>query len=287
MLGLGKRREFLLKLLISGFFLISLSIVSWAMVWFGVLMIATVSILLHYYSTQWILSKLDLGPDAINKDDVHISPVLERLAKKYEIQKPSLYKSKSPTPLVMGLGSKESSVICISELFFNKLSQEEKESLLELAVIKIESEFCKNTEFIVHINSVILFIGSRLDLVIAIIVGLKKNKNINTHHYIFFSRISLILIRAINYFYMNEKTFLKFDETTYQNNTHLILALNKTWIYSPLEKKSTHPLLSPFNFCNFPRYVNWHKHLEVQPAIDFRTHDLQKDKNLMLESLTI
>ncbi len=287
MLGLGKRREFLLKLLICGLFLILLSLISWAMVWFGVLIIATLSIFLNYYSTQLILKKLDLGPEDQSRDDVHITPILERLSKKYEIERPALYKTKSPSPLVLALGSKDMGVICISEIFFKKLSQPEKESLLELAVIKIESEFCKNTEFIVHINSLILFIGSRLDLVIAIIIGLKKNKNIDTHHYILFSRFSLIFIRVINYFYMNKKIFLKFDEITYQNNSHLILALNKTSIYSPLEKKSTHPLLSAFNFCNFPRYVNWHKHLDVQPVIDERSHELQKDKNLMLESLTI
>lgn len=287
MLGLGKRREFLLKFLISGLFLLLLSLISWAMVWFGVLIIGVLSILLNYYSTYWILKKLDLSPEDQSRDDIYITPILERLSKKYEIEKPLLYKTKSPSPLVLSLGSKEMSMICISEIFFKKLSQPEKESLLELAIIKIESEFCKNTEFIVHVNSLILFIGSRLDLIIALIIGLKKNKNIDTHHYILFSRISMILIRLINYFYMNKKIFLKFDEITYQNNTHLILALNKTSIYSPLEKKSTHPLLSPFNFCNFPRYVNWHKHLDVQPTINERTHSLQKDKNLMLESLTI
>lgn len=287
MFGLGQRREFIFKFVIFGAFLMLLSFISWSMVWLGVLLIGLTSLFLNYYSTKLILKKLDLGPEVLCREDSIISPILERLSKKYDIQKPVLYKSKSLSPLVLAIGSKKHGVICIGELFFNKLTVQEKESLLELAVIKIESDFCKNTEFIIHVNSLILFVGSKMDLLIAFIIGLKKSKSNDAQHYILFSRLSLVLIRLINYFYVNTNTFLKFDEIAYQNNTHFILALNKTWIYAPLEKKSINPLLSPLNFCNFPRYVGWHKQLEVQPSIDLRSFHLQKDKNLMLESLTI
>lgn len=287
MLGLGKRREFTLKLIVGLIFLFTLSLIGWGAIWVGVLTLASTSFFLKHRSTSLVLKKLDLGPDSRPSDDLTITPMLENLAKKYEIAKPLLYKTKRPSPMVVGLGSKENPIIALSEPYFSKLSSNEKEALLELAVLKIESEFCKNTEFITLLNLGILFVGSRLDLIIALIIGLKKKKNIDTHHYILFSRFSLFFMRLINYFYMNPKLFNKFDETTYQNNTHLILALHKTLIYAPLEKKSTHPLLNPFNFCNFPRYVNWHKYLEVQPSIDSRLIELQKDKNLMLESLTI
>jgi hypothetical protein len=287
MLGLGKKREFLLKLLCGGLLLFGLSLVSWGLIWVGLVFILVISIALHYNSTRWILKKLDLGPEAHNSDDVHISPIIKALANKYEITKPLIYKTKTPGPLVLGLGSKEASVIAISEPFFNKLTLNEKEALLEIAIHKIETEFCKNIEFVTHLNSLILFIGSKLDLVIAFAIGLKRNKNVETYHYVLFTRFSVFIIRIINYFYMNKKIFSKFDEITYQNNSHLVLALNKTLIYSPLEKKTINPLLCPFNFCNLPRYVSWHKHLEIQPDIETRLFDLQKDKNLMLESLTI
>lgn len=287
MFGLGKKREFLLKLLCYGIILFSFSFIGWGFVWLGLLLVFALTIALHYNSTNWILKKLDLGPDLRSSEDIHLGPILERLSKKYEIQKPTLYKVKTPAPLVLGLGSRDKSVIAYSETFLNKLSSNEKEALLEIAIHKIESEFCKNIEFVTHLNSLILFIGSKLDLVIAFIIGLKRNKNINNQYYILFSRFSVVGIKIINYFYMNKKVFLNFDTVTYQNNPHLVLALNKTLIYSPLEKKSVPPLLCPFNFCNFPSYVSWHRHFEVQPNIETRLNNFQKDRNLMLQSLTI
>lgn len=287
MFGLGKKREFLLKLLCYGIILFGLSFAGWAFLWLGLLLVLTVSITLHYNSTQWILKKLDLGPDTQSSEDIHLVPIVEQLAKKYEINKPTLYKVKTPSPLVIGLGSRDSSYIAYSEPFLNKLSTSEKEALLEIAVHKIESEFCRNIEFVIHLNSLILFIGSKLDLVIAFIVGLKRNKKTETQHYILFSRFSMLAIRLVNHFYMNKKVFVKFDDITYQNNPHLALALNKTLIYSPLEKKSVPPLLCPFNFCNFPRYVHWHRYFEVQPEIESRLNNFQSDRNLMLQSLSI
>lgn len=287
MFGLGKKREFLLKLFCGGLLIVGLSFVSWGYAWIGLFAIFILSLALHYNSTYWILKKLDLGPEPTSIDDIHLSPVLGRLAKKYEVNTPQLYRTKIPAPLVLGLGHRDASIIAYSEPFFNKLSPAEKEALLEIAFQKIESEFCHNIEFVTHLNSLILFIGSKMDLVIAFVIGLKRNKNIESQHYVIFSRFSLVAIRLINYFYMNTKVFQRFDESTYQNNPHLALALNKTLIYSPLEKKSVDPLLCPFNFCNFPRYVLWHRHLEIQPDIESRLSDFQKDKNLMLQSLTI
>lgn len=287
MFGLGKKREFLLKLFCGGFLLVGLSFVSWGYSWVGLFAIFILSLALHYKSTHWILKKLDLGPEPTSIDDIHLTPVLGRLAKKYEVNMPKLYRTKTPAPLVLGLGHRDDSIIAYSEPFFNKLSSSEKEALLEIAFQKIESEFCRNIEFVTHLNSMILFVGSKLDLVIAFVIGLKRNKNIESQHYVIFSRFSLVAIRLINYFYMNAKVFQRFDESTYQNNPHLALALNKTLIYSPLEKKSVDPLLCPFNFCNFPRYVHWHRHLEIQPDIESRLSGFQKDRNLMLQSLTI
>lgn len=287
MFGLGKKREFLLKLLCGGIFIFLLSFVSWGYAWAGIIVIASLSLALHYKSTDWILHKLDLGPEPRAIDDIHLTPVLERLAKKYEISVPKIYRTNTPAPLVLGLGHKDNCVIAYSGPFFNKLSLSEKEALLEIACNKIESEFCRNIEFVTHLNSLILNIGSKMDLVIAFVIGLKRNKNIESHHYILFSRLSVSLIRVINYFYMNKKVFHKFDVNTYQSNPHLALALNKTLIYSPLEKKAVNSLLCPFNFCNFPRYVPWHKHFEMQPSIENRLNGFQKDRNLMLQSLTI
>ena len=287
MFGLGKKREFLLKLACYGIILFGLSFAGWAFLWLGLLLLLTVSITLYYNSTSWILKKLDLGPETQASEDIHLVPILEQLAKKYEIKKPTLYKVKTPSPLVLGLGSRDSSAIAYSEPFLNKLSTSEKEALLEIAVHKIESEFCKNIEFVTHLNSLILFVGSKLDLIIAFIIGLKRNKKTETQHYILFSRFSMMGIRAINYFYMNRKVFAKFDDITYQINPHLVLALNKTLIYSPLEKKSVNPLLTPFNFCNFPRYVQWHRYFEIQPEIENRLNSFQSDRNLMLQSLSI
>ncbi len=287
MFGLGKKRDFLLKLLGSGVFLFGLSYVSWGYTWLGLLGLFFMSVAMHYRSTYWLLKKLDLGPVLKEVDDVHLSPVLDRLAKKYEIRKPKIFKTKTPSPLVLGLGHKEDSIIAYSEPFFNKLSLSEKEALLEIAFMKIETEFSRNLEFVTHLNSLLLFVGSKMDLVIAFIIGLKRNKNTPNQHYVIFARLSVLAIRTINFLYMNQKVFYRFDESVYHSNPHLALALNKTLIYSPLEKKSVNPLLGPFNFCNFPRYVNWHKYLEIQPDIETRLSGFQKDRNLMLQSLTI
>lgn len=287
MFGLAKKREFLLKLVCYGVLLFALSFTNWIFICCGLALMLIVAVTLHYQSTNLILNKLDVGPNSTPSEDIHLAPILERLTQKYEIKKPTVYKTNTPSPLVLGLGDKNSGIIAYSQPFFDKLSSNEKEALLEIAIHKIESEFCKNIEFVTHLNSLLLFIGSKLDLIIAFIVGLKRNKDIQGQHYIFFSRISMVFLRVINYVYMNPKFFKQFDEITYQNNHHLSIALSKTLIYSPLEKKSINPLLCPFNFCNFPRYVYWQRHFEIQPQIETRLKNFQKSKNLMLQSLTI
>lgn len=287
MLGIGKRREFLLKLLCITIFLAALSFTGSNALWLGVLFVLVVGAVLNLKSTDWIIKKLDLRPEAVLADDLLIKARVDELAKKYEIKIPRIYIVKQIAPLVLAVGDSRYSFLVVSKGFFDKLSLKEKDALLELSITKIESGFCKNIEFVTHLNSTLLYIGSKLDLVIALITGIKKNKTVETQHYILFSRIAMVFVRSINYFYMNEKVFYNFDTTAFQNNKYLLLALNKTALFSPLEKKSFSPLLNPFNFCNFPRYVKWQKHLEAQPSIESRLATLQNDQKLMLESLTI
>ncbi len=213
MFGLGKKRDFLLKLFSSGILLFGLSFTNWIFTIGALVVLIGFFLLLHYQSTNWLIGKLDLGPNSRPFEDIHLAPMLDRLTIKYEINKPALYRVQIPSPLVIGLGDKSSSAIVYSQPFFDKLSLNEKEALLEIAIYKIESEFCKNIEFVTHLNSLILFFGSKLDLLIAFIIGLKRNKKIESQHYIIFSRFSMLFLRLINYFYMDQKFFKQFDET--------------------------------------------------------------------------
>ena len=289
MLELIKWREFFLKIFVFLTLLLIFNQFNWMGTSIGLITLVMTGLYLRYNSTKWLLSWLDLGPEVLHVDKFMLRKNVLSLSKKYDIPPPSIYKLNVTTPIVLGLGSKNSSYILVSKAFFEKLSEEERNALLELTIAKIESNFFKNIEFVTLIHFFILGIGAKIDLFLAFLVGLKRKKQRGNRFYIIFARISVFIIRTINYyyFYTNQKVLLKFDEQTYQNNPHILLALKKAQIYSPFKQTIFDPLFTPFNFANIPHYVPWHRHFKVYPDIEQRIYFMQQDKNLALESLAI
>lgn len=281
-----KHYEFSLKLL----FTLATASVSFFLGWSGfifALFALTVFWLFYRHnSTQWILHSLDLGPDAAENDSLTLTQQAQHLAQKYRMTTPKVYRISHPLPIVLGLGSTENPILVVGAQFFEKLSPSERLAALELAIYKIESNFTRYIEFITLFNLALINIGSKMDFLIVLITGIKNKKNHKNRNYILFSRLFSLVIFAINSIYLRTSFFLQVDETIYHSNPSLLLALKKAELYTPQDYKSFEPLLSPFNFSNIPTQSKLEKRFQKQPSLKQRIEFLQKDKNLMMESLT-
>ncbi|MCO5114604.1 MAG: hypothetical protein M9899_10595 [Bdellovibrionaceae bacterium] len=282
----NKHYEFSLKLFVTLAIAAAAFVMSWSSFIFALFALTVFWGLYSRNSTRWLLRTLDLGPESEENDLLSLTQQAQHLAQKYGISTPKIYRIQHPLPVVLGLGSARSPILVVSAHFFDKLSPSERLALLEVAIYKIECNFTRYTEFITLFNLALIEIGSKMDFLIVLITGIKNKKNHNRRNYILFSRLFAILIYTINSIYVRTSFFLKVDEAVYHNNPSLLLALKKTELYTPTEFKSMEPLLSPFNFSNFATQSNLEKRFQKQPSLKQRVEFLQKDKNLMMESLT-
>lgn len=281
-----KHYEFSLKLLVSFAIAGGAFFISWSGFIFSLFALTVFWLLYRRNSTAWILKTLDLGPDSAENDLLSLTQQAQHLAQKYGMASPKVYRIQHPLPVVLGLGTAKKPILVVSAHFFDKLTSSERLALLEMAIYKIECNFARYIEFITLFNLAMIQIGSKMDFLIVLITGIKNKKNHNNRNYILFSRIFALLIYTINSIYIRASFFLKVDEAIYHNNAALLLALKKTELYTPTEFKSIEPLLSPFNFANFPTQSKLEKRFQKQPSLKQRIEFLQKDKNLMMESLT-
>lgn len=281
-----KYHEFSLKL----FFTLITVGVSFFLGWSG-FFIGLFAIMLFWFfyyqnSTQWLLNSLDLGPNSAQNDLLVLNNQAEHLAKKYHMPSPKIYRIQHPLPVVMGFGTAKNPILIVSQNFFEKLTTSERLALLEVAIYKIECHFSRYLEFITLFNLALINIGSKMDFFIVLITGIKNKKNHNNRNYIFFSRIVSLFIVAINAIYIRKSFFFKTDEAIYHTNPSLLLALKKAELYTPREMTTLEPLLSSFNFANLYTASKLEKRFQKQPSLKQRIEFLQKDKNLMMESLT-
>lgn len=278
--------EISLKLLLSLGALALFCLVGWSGFFVGLFVISLFWFFYSRRSTRWLLKRLDLGPDAPSNATVMLNKQAEQIAQKYQMPTPKIYRIEKSIPLVMGFGNAQNPIIVISQNFYDKLSLAEKNSLLEMALYKIESGYTKNIEFATLLNLAIIDTGSKLDLLLALITGLKNKKNHGNRNYLVFARLFGLGARLINSVYIRKSFFFKVDDVLFQTNPYLLLTFKKAQLYTPKDTDSVEPLLCAFNFCNLPVLTKWERRFQRQPEFNERIETLQKEKNLMVESLT-